>query len=107
MTQVWSLQRLWYRAMVMSSARPFICMAPSPTRAITGRSGWANFAPMAYGTPGPMVARGPDSDARMAPRMRRLRAYQLVEDPESAVTMALSGIRFDSSDTIAIGFTGS
>ena len=26
------------------------------------RSGWPNLAPMPYGTPGPMVARVPDSE---------------------------------------------
>ena len=41
-------------------------MAPSPTRAITGRDGWANFAPIAYGTAQPMVASVPDSDAAHA-----------------------------------------
>jgi hypothetical protein len=33
-----------YFAMVMSTLLPFICMAPSPTIAINGRSGYANFA---------------------------------------------------------------
>src|SRR3569833_1794044 len=93
--------------MVISSARPFICMAPSPTRVLFGWWGWANIALMTYGPPGPIVVSVFDSEPRMSPRMRRLRADQLVEDPESAVTMAFSGIRFDSSDTIAIGFPGS
>ena len=35
------------RLMVSNSAMPFICIAPSPTSAITGRSGWANLAPIA------------------------------------------------------------
>jgi len=51
-----------YLPIVMSSLIPFICMAPSPTSAMTGRPGWPNFAPMAYGTPGPIVARVPDSE---------------------------------------------
>src|ERR1700743_3226875 len=80
-----------YRLMVISSAMPFICMAPSPENAITGRWGWANFAPIAYGTAGPIVARLPDSEPRMPPRKRRLRAYQFAAARESAVTMALSG----------------
>lgn len=37
----------------------------------------------------------------------RLRAYQLVEEPESAVMIALPGSRSDSSETIRIGLTGS
>ena len=36
-----------YFATVISSAMLFICMAPSPTNATTGRSGWANLAAMA------------------------------------------------------------
>ena len=36
-----------YFATVISSAMLFICMAPSPTSAMTGRSGWANLAAMA------------------------------------------------------------
>ena len=60
-----SLQRSQYFLTVMSSAMPFICIAPSPTKAIAGRSGWANLAPMTYGTPGPIVARVPDSEPRM------------------------------------------
>jgi hypothetical protein len=39
-----SFQYFWT---VISSAMLFICMVPSPTRAFTGRSGWANLAPMA------------------------------------------------------------
>src|SRR3954451_21588952 len=93
--------------MVISSARPFICIAPSPTRAMAGRSGWANLAPIAYGTPGPMVASVPDNDPRMLPRIRRVRAYQLAAEPESAVTMALSGMREDSSHVMRIGLIGS
>ncbi len=35
-----------YLATVISSAIPFICMAPSPTSARAGRPGWANLAPI-------------------------------------------------------------
>ncbi|MDR9776960.1 alpha/beta hydrolase [Rhizobium hidalgonense] len=38
---------LQYLATVISSAMLFICMAPSPTSPMTGRSGWAYFAAMA------------------------------------------------------------
>src|SRR5271166_6748663 len=50
---------------------------------------------MPYGTPGPMVARFPDSEPRTPPRNRNCRAYQLADDPESAVTMASAGSRAD------------
>ena len=36
-----------YFATVISSAMLFICIAPSPTIAITGRTGYANFAAIA------------------------------------------------------------
>ncbi len=45
---------------------PFICIAPSPTSAITVRSGCAYLAAIAYGTPGPMVASPPESEAMHA-----------------------------------------
>ena len=41
-----SLHSSQYRLMVISSARPFICIAPSPAKTTTGRSGWANLAPI-------------------------------------------------------------
>ena len=44
-----------------------------------------------------MVASVPDSEPRSRPRNRRWRAYQLAAEPESAVTIALSGNRCDSS----------
>src|SRR6201994_435773 len=91
----------------MSSARPFICMAPSPAKTMDGRSGWPNLAPMPYGTPGPMVASVPDSDPRMSPRNFSWRAYQFADEPESAATMASSGSRVDSSRNSSIGLTGS
>ncbi|MNC66931.1 hypothetical protein D3C75_1173860 [compost metagenome] len=39
--------RRQYLATVISSARLFICIAPSPTKATTLRCGWANLAAMA------------------------------------------------------------
>jgi len=42
-----SAHRFQYFARVMSPLMPFICMAPSPSSAITGRVGCANFAAMA------------------------------------------------------------
>ena len=53
-----------------------------------------------------MVASVPDSDPRMPSRNRMQRAYQLVDEPESAVTIALSGRRSDSSQATRMGFTG-
>jgi len=46
-TSRWSLQRDRERAIVSSSASPFICIAPSPVSAIAGRCGCANSAPIA------------------------------------------------------------
>ena len=82
-------------------------MAPSPAKMMTGRSGWPNLAPMPYGTPGPMVARVPDSEPRTSPRNFSCRAYQFADEPESAATMALAGSRVDSSRNSSIGLTGS
>ncbi|CAM5649063.1 hypothetical protein SANTM175S_02662 [Streptomyces antimycoticus] len=96
-----------YLAAVMSSAMPFICMAPSPTMASAGRSGWANLAPMTYGTPGPMVARVPDSEPRMDPRMRRWRAYQFAAEPESAARITSWGSRASRAWTTYSGLMGS
>ena len=62
-----SLQRFQYFATVISSLIPFICIAPSPVIAIATRSGDANFAAIAYGTAGPIVARLPES-ANFIPR---------------------------------------
>ena len=85
---------------------PFICMAPSPSKAMAGRSGWANLAPMAYGTPGPMVASVPDSEPRCSVAVNfRCRAYQLAADPESDETMALAGSRSESSQNSRWGLT--
>ena len=40
-------QRFQYFAAVTRPLMPFICIAPSPTIAITGRSGCTNFAAIA------------------------------------------------------------
>src|SRR5205823_1713575 len=48
-----------YFATVISSAMLFICIAPSPTTAMTGRSGCANLAAIAYGTAAPIDAFAP------------------------------------------------
>src|ERR1700760_3916815 len=82
-----------YLATVISSAMLFICMAPSPTSAMTGRSEWANFAAIAYGTAAPIEASPPDSEHFMPRRILRSRAYQLAQEPESLVIIALSGSR--------------
>ncbi len=63
----------------------------------------SNLAPMAYGTPGPIVARLPDSEPRMSPRNCRFRAYQLADEPESAVTIASSGSWGRARRTAATG----
>src|SRR5680860_270123 len=62
---------------------------------------------MPYGTPGPIVASVPDSDPRMFPVNLSCRAYQLAAEPESALTMASSGSRVDSSENRRIGLIGS
>ena len=55
-----------------------------------------------------MVARFPDSEPRMSPRKRSCRAYQLAEEPESAVTMAFIGQPGRiAPGTSSIGLTGS
>lgn len=68
-TSVGLAQSRQWRAIVIRPFMPFICMAPSPARAITGRPGCAILAAIAYGTADPMVARPPDSDA-IIPRRR-------------------------------------
>ena len=70
---------------------PFICMAPSPTSAIAGRFGCVDLAAIAYGTPGPIVASVPESDARWDGLTLTSRAYQFAEEPESALMIASSG----------------
>src|SRR5690242_20674353 len=54
-----------------------------------------------------MVASVPETDPRIPARNRTHRAYQLVDDPESAVTIAPSGRRSESSHATRIGLTGS
>src|SRR5579875_3344807 len=54
-----------------------------------------------------MVARLPDSEPRMLPRNLNWRAYQLADDPESAVMIALSGSLGDRSANSFIGLIGS
>src|SRR3954462_2872468 len=54
-----------------------------------------------------MVASVPDSDPRVVAPNRKQRAYQLVDEPESPVTIASAGRRLDGSDTTRIGLTGS
>src|SRR6185295_13637905 len=103
MTSRGSLHSRQYLAIVSISFMPFICMAPSPQQAMATRSGNANFAAITYGTPGPIVARLPDSDPIMPRRNLRSRAYQLAVDPESAARMQLSGSREDNSQNTSSG----
>ncbi len=93
-------------AIVIRAEMPFICIAPSPTIAITGRSGCAYLAAIAYGTAGPMVASPPDSDAIIPCRIFRSRAYHLAAEPESQVRMQLSGRRDDNSQNTRCGLIG-
>ena len=74
---------------------------------MTGRPGCANFAAIAYGTPGTIVASVPESEARFPLRSFNWRANQFVEEPESAVTIASSGSTCESSWTTRCGFIGS
>src|SRR3954454_1187107 len=83
-----------------------ICIAPSPTRAITGRWEWAYFAVGAEGTAAPIEARPPESEAIMPRRIFRSRAYQLAQEPEALVRMTLSGSRGDSSHVTRCGLIG-
>src|SRR5688500_12152016 len=99
-------EELQYLLIVSSSEFPFICIAPSPAKAITNLSGYANFAAMAYGTAQPIVARLPDSDAIIPSRMFSSRAYQLASDPESAVMIHLSGRSGDNDQKTNCGFNG-
>jgi hypothetical protein len=82
-----------------SALKPIICMAPSPMKANTGRSGCASLAASAYGIAHPMVARPPESDDIMPRRMRMHRASHTADVPESAVRIASSGSRVPSSHT--------
>src|SRR5438132_7102223 len=91
----------------MSSFIPFIWNAPSPTIATTARSGNANFAAIAYGVPGPIVARLPERDAFIPLRSLRSPANQVVDQPESAQTIAPSGTPSESSQRTRDGAIGS
>src|ERR1700733_15644793 len=84
----------------------FICIAPSPTRAITGRSGCANLAAIAYGTAAPIDAGPPDSEHIIPRRIFTSRAYQLAQEPESLVMIARSGSNGDNSQATRCGLTG-
>src|SRR4051812_49773607 len=88
---LWFGQRRQYLATVISSAMLFICMAPSPTSAMTGRPGWANLAAIAYGTAAPIEASPPESEHIWPRWILRSRAYQFAHDPESLVMMASGG----------------
>ncbi|GAA5231362.1 hypothetical protein GCM10025794_27030 [Massilia kyonggiensis] len=92
-----SFHRFQYLATVISSAMLFICMAPSPTSAITGRSGCANLAAIAYGTAAPIDASPPDSEYIWPRCTLRSRAYQFAQEPESLVTIASRASSGDSS----------
>src|SRR5438552_15218174 len=95
-----------YFATVSNSARPFICIAPSPQQAMATRSGNANFAAITYGTPGPIEARLPESDPIIPRRNLRSRAYQLAVEPESAEMMQLSARRFEASQHTRCAWIG-
>src|SRR5690348_11948179 len=106
MTSRGSDQRRQYLPIVSTSFMPFIWNAPSPTIAMTGRSGCANFAAIAYGTPGPIVASPPDNDAIMPSRILRTRAYQFADEPESQVRITRSGSLGDNSQNTRCGLIG-
>ena len=101
-----SLHSRQYFATVSTSFMPFIWNAPSPTMAMATRSGNANFAAITYGTPGPIVARLPESDAIIPLRIFRYCAYQLAVEPESAARMQLSGSFGESSAKTRCGLIG-
>ena len=71
-----SAQSRQREATVMSSASPFICIAPSPASATSGRSGRASFAAMPYGSAEPIEASVLDRWAGTPAGRRRCRAYQ-------------------------------
>src|SRR5262247_287580 len=79
---------------------------PSPTNATDCRSGYAICAAIAYGKPGAMVARFPDSEC-IWPRFAGIcRAHQVAIVPESQEMMAVSDNRFPSSHATTCGFIG-
>src|SRR6185437_9267975 len=90
----------------MQVLSPFICMAPSPVRAMATRSGKQNLAATEYGTAGPMVARLPLPEAIIPRRIFRSRPYQLAAVPESAERMQLSGNFGESSQNTRSGLIG-
>src|SRR3546814_19836041 len=102
-----SCQRFQYCLTVSSSALPFICIAPSPTIAITGLCGCAILAAIAYGTPLPMLASLPDSEPIMPRRSLMSRAYQLVCEPQSPHRITSCGSFGDSSQHTRCGLIGS
>src|SRR5690349_24731986 len=85
---------------------PIICMAPSPTNAMAIRFGKANFAAIAYGSAGHIVARFPEREAIIPLRILISRAYQFAVDPESAERIQSSGSFFDSSKKTLCGLIG-
>ena len=91
---------------VISSAMPFICMAPSPTNAITGRSGWANLAAERRAPPGPSWRACPTA-IRSCRRASEVAGVPVGGANQSAVTIASSGSRGESSRRAACGLTGS
>src|SRR5215471_5222678 len=95
-----------YFEIVIRPLIPFICIAPSPTIAIAILSGNQNFAAIAYGTPGPIVARLPDKEAIIPLLIFRSRANQLAAEPESEVRMQESGNRGESSQKTRCGLIG-
>ncbi len=88
---------------MISSFIPFICIAPSPVIAIATRSGYANFAAMAYGTAEPIVASPPESDHFIPRRIVRCRADQFVEVPASALRTQFAGSRASSATKTSSG----
>ncbi len=101
-----SAQPCQYFATVISSLTPFICIAPSPIRATSGRSGWANFAARAYGMAPPIDSRVPDRLASIPGRTLTCRAYQAVVVPQSTASITSSGRRSLRVAKSSCGLTG-
>ena len=85
----------------MSMVKP-----PSPTKATHWRSGYATCAAIAYGRPGAIVARLPESEKSWSPRMSMWRATQLVIVPLSELMIALSASSSFSSCAMTSGLIG-
>src|ERR1700710_2966585 len=96
-----------YFETVIITLMPFICIAPSPMKPMTVRSGNAILAARAYGVAAPNDARLPESDPFMPRRILMSRAYQLATEPLSPVMMQLSGSRDDNSQNTRCGLIGS